>query len=168
MSLTRVFNNKAALYNGIPFGVPEEVLLPLYYSGPFSESNSFIEFPERWSWELSVNSDVSLEGPSEGTAGRMNSVGHFVAIDVSGLGPSSVSYWLNRAGSQIKEILVQHSTDNTNWTTVRTLDEFDIPAGGAGNGTNFTDAIPSTAQYIRFYMSQRNGGRFEIDGITVS
>jgi hypothetical protein len=167
MGLTKVFKNKVALYNGLPLGV--EGVLPLYYSGPFSESNSFTDFPERWSWQLNDGSNDSLEGPSEGTSGRMNLVGHFVAIDVSGLGPSSVSYWLNKAGpNQFRQILVQHSTDNTNWTTVRTLNDFNIPEGGAGNGTNFIDAIPSSAQYIRFYMSERNGGRIEIDGITVS
>jgi hypothetical protein len=140
--------------------------LPAYYSGPFAATNAVNAAPIGWSWSLNGAADISLEGA--GTSGRMNLVGHFVQIDLGATVPSSVSYWLNSNSVDNKTVLVQHSTNGTIWTTVATHTQATVPIGGVGNGTFYSTAIPNTANFIRFIMTVRDNGRFEIDGITIN
>jgi hypothetical protein len=139
--------------------------LPAYYSGPFAATAP----PTGWSWTVNVNPDVSLEGAGAGTAARLNAVGHLVQIDLGLSNPTSVSYYLNsNDNTNARTVLVQHSNDGINWTTVATHTQATVPVGAAGVGTFYSVALPC-ANFVRFYMSVRDiNGRFELDGITVN
>lgn len=139
--------------------------LNAYFSGPFSASNAATASPVGWSWTLNATTDTSLEGA--GAAGRMNAVNHQVQINLGATTPTEVTYYLNRNNDDNKTMLVEHSVNGSTWTTAATHTQATVPAGGAGNGTFYQTPIPSTAKFIRFRMTVRVNGRFEIDGITV-
>jgi len=137
---------------------------PLYYSGPFFNTTP----PNGWSWHCEYSDYPSIDGEFGGSAMRLNDVGHYLTIDLGDVQPAYVSYWLNRDGADFKTLLVQHSSDGSNWTTASTLTNVNIPELGNGNGAFFQTNMPSNARYIRFYMSNCANGRYELDGITIS
>ncbi len=152
------------------FSVSAQNIVPslnTYYSGPYSASNAASAAPVGWSWTLNPTGDVSLEGPGAGTAGRLNAIGHQVQINLGTTVPSEVTYWLNMANTANKTLLVEHSVNETAWTTAATHTQATVPVGGNGNGTFYQTPIPSTAKFIRFRMTVRAGGRMELDGISV-
>ena len=131
------------------------------FSGNFSASKLATVAPVGWSWTLSATNDATLD--ASGEAARLNSTSHNVRINLGVAEPTEVTYLLRNQGTGNRTMLVQHSQDGTTWTTAATHTQATVPF----TTTLYSTPVPSTANFIRFTMTLRDNGRFELDGINV-
>ena len=136
--------------------------LNAFYSGPFIGVNTTAADPIGWSWSVDAIADPSFDVVGGGAA-RMNVIGHNVKIDLGATVPTSVSYFLRSLGTGNRSLEVQYSLNGTAWLTAQTHTQATLPTQVAFLQT----PIPANANFIRFILTVRTGGRMVLDGITV-
>ncbi|GAB5538378.1 MAG: hypothetical protein Salg2KO_04810 [Salibacteraceae bacterium] len=123
--------------------------------------------PTGWTTNTTANYSSGLPDNQGGTsrAGKLQSTGHFVMIEFYDK-PSDVIYNLKSYGtnSWTGTLLVQESTNGTNWSTMESL------GNGAFNGNwTFFSSVPDTnSRFVRFFLSNKvSGTNAGIDDVTV-
>ncbi len=146
------------------------LFLSCFFNSTFAQSvlpayltHSSGTLPNGWSiFSAGSNSDGLDCG---GTSFQLNSAssgGDYVMVNYNATA-TGVQFYLNINGtssSNNKTLTLEESSNGTTWTTVQTYTR------NSGNGLK-SETILSSSRYVRWRMTQRSGGSFDIDGMQV-
>ena len=123
--------------------------------------------PLGWTEELSNNpGNIRYTNGSVGAACRLDGDDEYVVVHFSDV-CGGVTYDLIGQGNASNDIFtVQESADGVNWTDIRVFLQADLDA--ASSFTEFTDVPQASSRYVRWYFTEKQGGRnVGLDEITL-
>lgn len=118
--------------------------------------------PAGWTDNVGGSPTYSSDCVGGDNRGRLDNSGEFYTVQLcSGL--TELSYKLTDNSFSGGTFKVQESTDNTNWTDVRVLNDAEL----VGTCTQFNDQLTAGVTYVRFFYDTKVNGNVAIDDVNI-
>jgi len=82
--------------------------------------------------------------------------------------PDTLIYYLRGAFFSGGTFVIQQSVNGTNWATIRTFTDANIPNSSLASATPFKDALSADSRYVRFFYTLKSSGNVAVDDISVT
>ena len=124
-------------------------------------------FPPGWEMNI-VNYYTSTSYThSPPNACKFENTGQYITVFFSDE-PDSLKYYLRGAFFAGGTFVVQESLNGTQWNTLRTFNEVNIPNSSLASAVPFRELLNPSARYVRFYYSNKSAGNVCVDDICIT